>query len=146
MPPSATEGPNASSGDVHTVPSSATEHLADPAAHVNEAPVDDDIKIEYHPASKLAPKVFHFEDFDRGRAPEPQAPPSETPWDPFVSRLDFEFARFSLSAALSSQQMDELLGLCRRIAGGEERLSFNNHSDVQNAWDLASNKVTSVRN
>ncbi|KAH9885841.1 hypothetical protein C8Q73DRAFT_619686, partial [Cubamyces lactineus] len=102
----------------------------------------DDIKIQYHPASKLASKIYHFQEFNRGGDTETDVPLSETPWDPFPSRIDFDFAKFTLSAALSRDEIDALINMCHRIASGEEHLSFNSHVDVQNTWALASSTVT----
>lgn len=87
----------------NTAPSDAPE-AARPSA--------DSIKIEYHPNSGLPPAVSSFEEFNRHRAAmEAEPAPDREPWGPFISRLDYEFAEFTLRAALSKKNINTLLDM-----------------------------------
>ncbi|KIK46880.1 hypothetical protein CY34DRAFT_21734 [Suillus luteus UH-Slu-Lm8-n1] len=94
---------------------------------------EDDIQVQYHPNSQRPTQVFHFEDYGHG----PGAP---TPWYPFRTRIDFEFAELVLEAALTHQQMDRLFDLVRRTKS--EQFTLRNRKDVRDTWDAASFKLT----
>lgn len=57
--------------------------------------------IESHPRSGLPPKIFPFEDFNHLHVAEMDPPPPQSPWHPFLTHADFEFAEFTLDASLS---------------------------------------------
>ncbi|KAH9850401.1 hypothetical protein C2E23DRAFT_735177 [Lenzites betulinus] len=106
----------------------------------------DDFLTVHHPHSKLRPTVQHFEDFVRDSQPklDPSSIPRR-PWEPFRSRIDFEFAQFALEAALNNNQIDRLLKLIGTISTTPSDFSFKNAGDVKGAWDVASHLSTSFK-
>ncbi|KAG1848377.1 hypothetical protein C8R48DRAFT_750370 [Suillus tomentosus] len=59
--------------------------------HPNELPQAyklDDIKVEYHPHSKLPSVVHHFADFSHSCSSEGQVPCNDAPWEPFQTGAD----------------------------------------------------------
>jgi len=105
----------------------------------------DDIKVEHHPHSGIPTKVHAFGDFKRRPVSSVPAPePDELPWRPFKSRLEFDVAEIALQVALNNELTDRLIQICRRCALGTERFTFENHKDVRNKWDAASQSVTGV--
>ncbi|KAH9848281.1 hypothetical protein C2E23DRAFT_739970 [Lenzites betulinus] len=101
--------------------------------------LEDDFLTVNHPHAKLPPTIHHFEDFIRDSQPkvDPSSIPKR-PWEPFNSRIDFEFAQFVLEAALNNGQVDRLLKLIACISEGRSDFSFKNSGDVKSAWDVAS--------
>lgn len=71
----------------------------------------DDIKVEYHPHSKLPSIVHHFAAFSRSCSSEGQVPCNDAPWKPFQMQLDFEVTEIALEAAMAKEQMNRLLDL-----------------------------------
>jgi hypothetical protein len=100
----------------------------------------DTIRTEYHPNSKLPPKVAKFEDYreyhSQHRRPTPRN--LTKPWSPFRTRAEFEFAEIALDAALNQRQVDALLKVFRRCLEGEDSLDLKDHNELQKMWDLAS--------
>ncbi|OSD02004.1 hypothetical protein PYCCODRAFT_1368332, partial [Trametes coccinea BRFM310] len=101
----------------------------------------DSICIEYHPNSGIPARTVLFEGFNRYRGTEPELPMDRNPWYyhyPYVSRINFEFAKFSLDASLSKKEITRLLDLIHCI----RELTFTSYTDVQNSWAAASSKLT----
>ncbi|KAH9856424.1 hypothetical protein C2E23DRAFT_811346 [Lenzites betulinus] len=74
--------------------------------------------------------------------PEPDSimidpPPPQSPWHPFLTRADFEFAEFTLDASLSRRQCDTLISLVRRLIKGEDTFTFECVADLQKGWARA---------
>ncbi|KAG2068362.1 hypothetical protein BDR04DRAFT_1119853 [Suillus decipiens] len=65
----------------------------------------DDIKTEYHPRSGIATKIDHFADFCCHTATCSQVPKNLTPWEPFSSCIDFDFAELVLKANLTKHPL-----------------------------------------
>jgi len=104
----------------------------------------DDIKVEYHPSSGRQTEIHHFGDYKQSNS-EPVPLDNTTPWWPFSSRLDFEFAELVHEAALNKKQIDRLIGLFHKSSeDNSQRLSFKSHSDVQASWHAASERLTPV--
>jgi len=105
-----------------------------------QPPLVDAIRTEYHPHTKLPPKIVQFEDYreyhSQHRRPTPRNP--SKPWTPFRTRAEFEFAEVVLDAALNRRQIDTLLKVFHRCVEGEDRLDLKNHADLQEMWELAS--------
>ncbi|KAG1838007.1 hypothetical protein F4604DRAFT_1885610 [Suillus subluteus] len=102
----------------------------------------DDIKIEYHPSSGIEAKVYSFDNFEHRAADFLVPPPDGQPWSPFKSRLEFEIAEIMLEVGFNNQQTDRLIKLCHRCAVGKEKLTFKNHKDIHNVWEVASHHIT----
>ncbi|KAG2126460.1 hypothetical protein BD769DRAFT_1652763 [Suillus cothurnatus] len=98
---------------------------------MGQAPVDD-IQIRYHPNSGRPMQVHHFEDYRCG--------PGAPPWRPFRTRIDFKVAELAHEAALTHEQIDQLIRLIHRSRC--ELFTLRNHKDVRNTWDAASYKLT----
>lgn len=129
--------------------------ILDPAVHslhvglsftvLQEAPDDhvlppasqwDDIRTEYHPCSGIPTKTDRFADFCCHTAAHSQVPENTIPWEPFASRIDFDFAELILKANLTKLQTNELIGLIRRTA--LEKFSVTDYSSIHKMWDAAS--------
>ncbi|KAG2142988.1 hypothetical protein DEU56DRAFT_870535 [Suillus clintonianus] len=105
-------------------------------------PRRDDIKVEYHPHSKLPSTVHHFADFSRKCPTEDSVPRSTSPWEPFRTRLDFEIAEIALEAAMTKEQTNRLIDLVHRSANGQESFTLQNHNEVRSFWAMASERFT----
>ncbi|KAL1938432.1 hypothetical protein VTO73DRAFT_11672 [Trametes versicolor] len=99
--------------------------------------VQDDFLVVHHPRSQIPPTVHHFNDFIRSTPDVDPTKLSKTPWKPFRSRVDFEFADFTQKTSLNQGQIDELLGLISRIVEGPSNFSFKSSGDVKGAWETA---------
>ena len=104
----------------------------------------DDIKTEYHPHSGFKTTIEHFEDY--GRKNHQEKPPlyHKKPWEPFRTRVDFEFAEIALSAALNKDHADMLIKLVHRCIDGQASFTLKNHTELCQMWDGASDKLTPV--
>ncbi|KAG1833209.1 hypothetical protein F4604DRAFT_2019034, partial [Suillus subluteus] len=97
----------------------------------------DDIRTEYHPRSGIPTKTNRFGDFRcHTNTAHSQVPQNTTPWEPFGSRIDFDFAELILKANLTKLQTNELISLIRRTAF--ERLSVTDYDGICKMWDAAS--------
>ena len=103
----------------------------------------DDIRTEYHPSSGLPTRVDAFEDFDRTTTP-PTAVYNLSPWLPFHSKAEFEFAEVALQTAMSNKQLDALINVVHTLMEGKEAFKIKNHCDVQTLWNGASESLTPV--
>ena len=104
----------------------------------------DDIRTEYHPHSALRTKVEHFEDYKRHQRGQPSVPCDKEPWSPFRSRIDFEFAEIALKAALNKDLANSLIKLVHRSIAEQGTFTLESHADMQDMWDKASAKLTTV--
>lgn len=102
----------------------------------------DDILTEYHPITHAPFHCQHFHEYGQTEAEQPLPPHSEQPWQPFRSRIDFEFAAFALEASLNKKQTDTLISLVQRAVKGEEEFTLSNHAEMQNIWKNASDILT----
>lgn len=104
----------------------------------------DDIKVEYHPHSRIPSAVHTFSEFYRSRPTEDSAPRNIAPWEPFQTRLDFEVAEIALEAALSKDQTNRLFDIVHRSASGKEAFTLQNHDEARKIWSMASQRFTQV--
>lgn len=106
-----------------------------------------DILSVFHPYSGLAPSLQSSEEY--ALKPDNEArsgvDPCAEPWRPFASRLDFEFAEVAAEAHLSRGTIGRLLKIIRDVAGGDTSFTFKSPTDVDAAWEKASNLQTMVR-
>jgi hypothetical protein len=87
--------------------------------------------------------VDTFEDF--GRTITPSTPVHDpSPWLPFHSKTEFEFAEVALQTAMSNKQLDALINVVRTLMEGNEAFEIKNHQDVHTLWDKASKSLTPV--
>ncbi|KAG2028896.1 hypothetical protein BDR03DRAFT_1057700 [Suillus americanus] len=98
----------------------------------------DDIRTEYHPHSGIPTKTDHFADFRCHTAAPSLVHENTTPWEPFTSRIDFDFAELVLKANLTKLQTNELISLIRRSA--LERFSVTDYDGICKLWDTASSR------
>ncbi|KAG2750980.1 hypothetical protein P692DRAFT_201710246, partial [Suillus brevipes Sb2] len=103
-----------------------------------------EFKTEFHPSSGHEPLHQAFDEFGINSHPEEQLPVDETPWRPFRSRGDFEFAEIALDAALNKAHINGLLALISRISSGETQMTLKTDMDLRKAWEHATDQVTPV--
>ncbi|KAI0754076.1 hypothetical protein C8Q80DRAFT_1296322 [Daedaleopsis nitida] len=93
----------------------------------------------------MRPIFYGLSDFI-GDYPEPRESASTagripaTPWAPFHTRFDFDFAYFALDAGLTKAQVNTLLSLIRRLAPNTTELTFRSYKDLRDAWKKAESK------
>ncbi|KAG2155366.1 uncharacterized protein EDB93DRAFT_1239231 [Suillus bovinus] len=105
-------------------------------------PQKDDIKVEYHPHSKIPSIIHHFADFSHYHSMEDSVPHSTSPWEPFRTQLDFEVAAIALEAAMTKDQTNQLFSLMRCSACGNEAFTLQSHNEVHLFWEMASERFT----
>ncbi|KAG1822215.1 hypothetical protein EV424DRAFT_1346720 [Suillus variegatus] len=93
-------------------------------------------RTEYHPFIGREPLHQAFNEFDIDTHPEEQLPVNKEPW------CDFEFAEITLDAALNKSHINGLLSLIGRISRGETQMMLKSDSDLQKAWEHATNQAT----
>ncbi|KIK92437.1 hypothetical protein PAXRUDRAFT_13237 [Paxillus rubicundulus Ve08.2h10] len=101
----------------------------------------DSFKTEYHPKSGCPPVTESFSTYGQTSAATPPIV-DQQPWQPYLSRLDFEFVELTHKAALSKEQTGQFLHLIWKIANGPSKFSFKSHSDVARAWERACMQMT----
>ncbi|KAG1756155.1 hypothetical protein EDD22DRAFT_981579 [Suillus occidentalis] len=102
----------------------------------------DDIKVEYHPHSRIPSTIHPFSEFTRRRPTEDTIPRSASPWEPFRTRLDFEVAEIALAATMTKDQTNRLFELVRRAASAKEDFTLQSHDEVRTLWKMASERFT----
>lgn len=112
-----------------------------------QPPALDDIKVEYHRASKRPPVIYSFADFTRDEPIAQPAVPDDRsePWKPFRSRLDFDFAELTHETRMNKGQIQRLLNIIHGVALNKDKFTFNNVDDVDLAWSKAQLLYPSVR-
>ncbi|KAI0674805.1 hypothetical protein C8Q78DRAFT_502219 [Trametes maxima] len=123
-------------------PSPPGEAVAESSGTSGGSVATDSFRTEYHPRSGRPTTVHPIEEFTRVHDSQYKPPPQETPWGPFTTKADFEFAELSLQAALNKRQVDAFLQLIERLVRSEDRLTFRNQKDVETAWKGAAHKLT----
>ncbi|KAF8433108.1 hypothetical protein L210DRAFT_3650004 [Boletus edulis BED1] len=136
--------PRAVDGDELPGPSFTGEQDHLPfAATANAAP--DSFKTEYHPKSGCATEYESF--FCYGQQSFLPSLSDDTPWAPFLSRLDFEIAELTHQSAMSKDQVDHLLKLIWSISDSQGKLGFTlrSHNDVTKAWSRVASRLTPLQ-
>lgn len=117
-------------------------------------PLDNEIRIEYHPASDKEAQHFIFEDYidnfiqadpHLNNVPDPRTKGPEPVWHPFSSRLDFEIAELIQDTHMNSRQTDALLSLIRQCIDQPESYTLKNSKDLKEIWTAARAKTIAVR-
>ena len=120
----------------HPAPS-AQQRAGNSAADYGE-PRLDDIKVEYHPRSGRGTRFFHFEDYERERAPQQTSYDGfNKPYAPFNSLEDFKFAEIALEAGLKKAQIETLLNIIKGAREGSSAFTLRSWDDMSLAWDKA---------
>ncbi|KAG2111377.1 hypothetical protein BD769DRAFT_1392097 [Suillus cothurnatus] len=113
--------------------SSDHQHHDDANDGVNDdappAPQLDDIKIEYHPHSKIPSTIHPFSDFSRHHPTEDTMPRHASLWEPFCTQLNFEVAEIALAAAMTKDQTNRLFELMRHAASAKEDFTLQSHDE-----------------
>ncbi|KAG1735740.1 uncharacterized protein EDB91DRAFT_1083640 [Suillus paluster] len=102
-------------------------------------PAINDIRTEFHPHARIAPRIEVFTDFTRHHNYEPPHPEHQ-PWLPFSCQLDFEVAKLAHKATLTHEQTTCLIRLVQRSKS--EVFTLKNYADVRNTWEAASHQLT----
>lgn len=103
----------------------------------------DDIRTTYHPRSNRNIVVEPFDIYGKNISLPPQ-PLSSTPWHPFHSHPEFEFAKITLQAALSNSQVDALIKVIRKLIDDKEKFIIKNHAEIHALWEKASASLPQV--
>ena len=111
-----------------------------------ELPPSGYYQIEYHPNSGRKPRILSPEEFKTLSTNDNKltALSDETPWRPFCSQEDFEFAELVHTAALSRNQIDTLIKFIKRCKRNPGSFTFERAQDVERSWEDASKLLTPV--
>ncbi|PSS29880.1 hypothetical protein PHLCEN_2v2629, partial [Hermanssonia centrifuga] len=97
-----------------------------------------DIKIEYHPKTKIPSRIYWFADYGQDCNTTPASAFASDPWLPgFDNCLDFEFAELVLECTINRKQIDRLIGIAHCVANDPLQFLFTKYDDLKNAWDIA---------
>ncbi|KZT70542.1 hypothetical protein DAEQUDRAFT_667378, partial [Daedalea quercina L-15889] len=101
-----------------------------------------DIKTIFHPRNGKAPTVQSWEEYisatEKSKLPEP----SEQPWKPFRTRVDFEFAEIMVKALLPEEHVESLIKLIKTVASGNDEFTIKNNAELHKLKEAASVKLT----
>jgi hypothetical protein len=104
---------------------------------------DDDIQVEYHPASGRPINILKLDDYRKSASQADVVEESE-PWAPFRTREDFEFAELMLDSNLSKGQIDALVKLFHKCIKGDGKFTISSHKNMSDTFNIASNRLTKV--
>ena len=121
--------------------------MSAPAEPSIETPQHGEIFIEYHPNSGKSSRRVSLEEFKEGMLLEPTDPeqPEGEPWNPFVSREDFEFAEIAHRAKLNQSDTDALIDLIHRCRAAPGSFTLRNQRDMEGVLKRARKLFTDVR-
>ena len=120
----------------------SSQSLPNLSIPTNELQVDD-IHTQYHPSSKRPAETCHFDEYC-DTVPSPPTPTPE-PWKPyFNTHEDFTMAKIFHEASLTQDQCNQLLSVVQSCIKGDGKCTLESYTDVKNAWEQASHKVTAV--
>jgi hypothetical protein len=137
----------------------AASHAAPPPSHSAQAttrdpaenPQENDIRKDFHGKSGRPSEFSTFEDYyektyNQSNSHVPTTPEtSDTPWKPFGSYSEFEFAEVALEAALNKRQIDKLIKIIQRCVKKDDDFGLESHNDLTSAWKDAAAMVSPVR-
>ncbi|KAH0826712.1 hypothetical protein J3R83DRAFT_5109 [Lanmaoa asiatica] len=100
-----------------------------------------EFKTEFHPRSQQEALHQSYEDF-RAQARASRSVVDPTPWIPFRTAADFEFAEVALDASLNKRQVELLLNLIARVSRGDDRVTLKNDAELRKTCDAAGQALT----
>ena len=135
------------------------EHPGDTDQCINH--ILNEIQIETHPNSKLPIKIYSFDEYAEVSDKEARDGPSNsntdsnesvqlpstmnldriTPWHPFKTREDFEFAELALETHMNQRQIERLIEIIRKAAPENSQhlspFSIHSYTDLSKLWEFA---------
>ncbi|KIN94042.1 hypothetical protein M404DRAFT_35449 [Pisolithus tinctorius Marx 270] len=100
-----------------------------------------EFKIQFHPRSNRPPIYQSYEEF-RVHSEKSPSPVDKTPWSPFRTLGDFEFAEIALASLLNQQQVNALLDLFARVTQGAIQVTLKNDAELRKVCDAAAMELT----
>ncbi|KAI0684946.1 hypothetical protein BC835DRAFT_1421763 [Cytidiella melzeri] len=98
-------------------------------------PMANNIRVEYHRAAGLPPRIFAFRDFMQEKRTPDIVVSKCNPWKPFKTRLDFELTEFTQKASLNKQLINSLFKLVKDIVSNPTNLTLESADDVNGVWE-----------
>ncbi|KIN97214.1 hypothetical protein M404DRAFT_32556 [Pisolithus tinctorius Marx 270] len=112
-----------------------------PTATSSNAAKLPEFKIQFHPRSNQPLIYQSYEEF-RVRSEKSPSPVDKTPWSPFRTLGDFEFAEIALASLLNQQQVNALLNLFARVTQGAVQVTLKNDAELRKVCDAAAMELT----
>ncbi|KAJ7050105.1 hypothetical protein C8F01DRAFT_1237970 [Mycena amicta] len=104
---------------------------------------DSEIRRIFHPHSERETIYQSHYDFRKSQfPPKRRDPTTQKPWEPFSTRLNFEFADFVQDTMLNKRQTEALISLIRACAENINSFTIRTHGDLTREWALPSKSVT----
>ncbi|KAI5997674.1 hypothetical protein F5J12DRAFT_785137 [Pisolithus orientalis] len=100
-----------------------------------------EFKIQFHPRSNRPPIYQSYEEF-HVRSEKSASLVDKTPWSPFRTLGDFEFAEIALASLLNQQQVNALLDLIAHVTQGAIQVTLKNDAKLRKACDAAAMELT----
>ncbi|KAI0693261.1 hypothetical protein BC835DRAFT_1416000 [Cytidiella melzeri] len=95
------------------------------------------IRVEYHRAAGLPPRIFAFRDFRQKKRTPNIVVSKFNPWKPFKTCLDFQLAEFTQKASLNKQLINSLFKLVKDIVSKLTNLTLKSADNVNRVWESA---------
>ncbi|KIO12120.1 hypothetical protein M404DRAFT_19970 [Pisolithus tinctorius Marx 270] len=112
-----------------------------PTATSSNAAKLPEFKIQFHLRSNRPPIYQSYEEF-RVCSEKSPSPVDKTPWSPFRTLGEFEFAEIALTSLLNQQQVNALLDLFARVTQGAIQVTLKNDAELRKACDAAAMELT----
>ncbi|KAI6143943.1 hypothetical protein BKA82DRAFT_4331091 [Pisolithus tinctorius] len=112
-----------------------------PTATSSNAAKLPEFKIQFHLRSNRPPIYQSYEEF-RVCSEKSPSPVDKTPWSPFRTLGEFEFAEIALTSLLNQQQVNALLDLFARVTQGAIQVTLKNDAELCKACDAAAMELT----
>ncbi|EMD40065.1 hypothetical protein CERSUDRAFT_46326 [Gelatoporia subvermispora B] len=117
-------------------PSTAPANNVDPSKPDCKRHKPDDILVQSHPHSGVPPTITPLEKFTRTLVIHEIPRPFGSPWAPFATRTDFEFADLCRRLKIGSKGTDELISLIRGIVKDHSSFTLQLQKDAKIAVPL----------
>ena len=98
-----------------------------------------DIKVEYHPQSKRATKVFRCEEYTHDVPQTKGGPllPDTDAWYPFSCRDNFKFSDALHRSGMKEEDIRTVLDIVARVKSGDSEFDILSYDAYRSAWDAA---------
>lgn len=104
-----------------------------------------DIKTVYHPRTGKAPLIQSLDEYNASKSTTRTPPkPTENPWAPYETRLDFEFSEFAMTAYLNKEHVEKLITLLNTAAARQDKLTITSNTELVTIREKASTMLTPV--